>query len=156
MSLIEHARRELNAIGYSLDGPGKDGPDKWVMENVLELLETFSKQGHSGSSAPYVAALFQKLANYEPLCPLKGTDDEWNEVGHGMWQNNRCSHVFKGEDGVAYDIEAIIFKDSNGSCYINRDSRRNITFPYTPERVYLSRPSEPDTPFAALERPEGK
>lgn len=147
MSLVEHARRELQAIGYSLDGPGKDGPDKWIMENVLELIGAFAEQGHSGSSAPYVASVFHKLANYEPLCPLKGTDDEWNEVGDGMWQNNRCSHVFKGADGVAYDIEAIIFKESNGACYTSSQSRRNINFPYTPERVYLYRPT--DQPSAA-------
>lgn len=140
---IDHARRELNAIGYKLDGPLEDGPNKWVMENIFELLEVFEKQGHSGSSAPYVAAMFQKLANFEPLGPLKGTDDEWNEVGDGIFQNNRCSHVFK-EHGQAYDIEAIIFKDSNGSCYTNRQSRKNISFPYTPERVYLHRPSQTD------------
>lgn len=135
----EHARRELNALGYKLDGPLEEGPNKWVMENIFDLLDVFSQQGHSGSSAPYVANLFCKLAKLEPAAPLTGKDDEWGEVAEGVWQNKRCSHVFKGADGRAYDIEGIIFRDPDGSCYTNGDSRVYITFPYTPERRYIRR-----------------
>lgn len=137
----EHARRELNALGYKLDGPLEDGPNKWIMENIFELLEVFGKQGHSGMSAPYVADLFCKLAKLEPAAPLRGTDDEWVEVGKGHWQNIRCSHVFKEADGRAYDTEGIIFREPDGGCYTNRDSRVYISFPYKPERTYLSRPA---------------
>lgn len=138
---IEHARRELNALGYKLDGPLEDGPNKWIMENIFELLGVFEKQGHSGSSAPYVADLFCKLAKLEPAAPLTGKDEEWVEVAEGMWQNVRCSHVFKDADGRAYDIEGIVFRDPDGGCYTNRDSRVFITFPYKPERRYVFRPA---------------
>lgn len=131
-----HAERELKALGYRLNET-EEGPNKWVVENIMELLKVFAAQGHSGSSAPYVANLFVKLALFEPTCPLKGTDDEWNQVGPHVWQNNRCSHVFKKADGKAYDIEGKIFREPNGSCYQSRASRVDVTFPYTPKREYV-------------------
>lgn len=140
MSYIEHARRELKAIGYDLDST-EDGPNKWMVAGLLELLEVFGKQGHSGFSAPYAANMFKKLALFEPLGPLTGEDDEWVEVGNGMWQNNRCSHVFKEADGRAYDSHGRIFRDPDGVCVTNRDSRVFITFPYTPTSEYVDRPS---------------
>lgn len=137
---IEHAKRELKALGYKLDDT-EEGPNKWVAENIFELLKVFASQGHSGSSAPYVANLFCKLAKLEPAAPLQGTDDEWVAVADGVWQNNRASNVFKGIDGRAYDIEGRIFRDPDGSCYTSRDSRVYVTFPYTPKRVYVDRPA---------------
>lgn len=142
---INHARRELNALGYKLEGPLEDGPNKWIMENLFELLEVFDKQGHSGSSAPMVAGMFKKLALFEPLAPLTGKDDEWMEVADNCWQNIRCSHVFKGADGRAYDIDGIIFRDEDGSTYTNIESRVYVAFPYTPERQYVRRDSSAKT-----------
>lgn len=139
MSYIEHAKRELQAIGYKLDDK-EEGPNKWMVEGIFELLEVFSKQGHSGFSAPYAARTFAKLALYEPLGPLTGDDSEWVEIGHGLYQNARCAHVFK-ENGQAYDAEGRIFRDPDGTCVTNRDSRVNITFPYTPTREYVDRPA---------------
>ena len=107
-NLLSHAKRELAAIGYNLDQT-EEGPNKWITESLLELLGVFAAQGHSGFSASYCISTFSKLANHEPLCPLTGTDEEWNAIGDGSYQNNRCSHVFKGTDGRAYDIEGKIF-----------------------------------------------
>lgn len=140
-NLIEHARTELAAAGYKAQ-PGRPIIEKMVMEDVLELLEVFAKQGHSGSSAPMIVSLFKKLALYEPLAPLTGKSEEWIEVADGMWQNVRCSHVFKDVNG-AWDIDGIIFEDNDGSRYTNRDSRVPVTFPYTPERQYIRRASTP-------------
>jgi hypothetical protein len=81
-------------------------------------------------------SLFEKVARFEPLTPLTGDDDEWMEVGDGMFQNIRCSHVFKNKDG-AYDIDGRIFREPNGSCYTNGKSRVPVTFPYTPSREYV-------------------
>ena len=134
---MKHAKREFQALGYDLNDK-EEGPDKWIMENVFELLEIFGKQGHSGSSAPYCVNMFQKMASFEPICPLTGNDEEWNEVGEGVFQNNRCSHVFKeSKYGKAYDIEGKIFMEPNGCCYTNKESRVFIDFPYTPKREYV-------------------
>jgi len=140
---IKHARRELIALGYDLNQKEED-PNKWIVENIFELLRVFNKQGHSGSSAPYCASMFKKLALFEPLCPLTGDDSEWNEVGNDTWQNIRCSHVFKGVDGKAYDIDGKIFRELDGCQYTSADSRVFITFPYIPKSEYVDVPKEID------------
>lgn len=75
-SYARHAKREMLAAGYkSVDED--EVPNKWIQQNVLELLAVFSMQGHSGFSAPYCIDMFQKLAKFEPLVPLSGAPDEW-------------------------------------------------------------------------------
>ena len=81
--------------------------------------------------------MFSDLGRFQPLTPLQGTPDEWNECASGVWQNNRCSHVFKDADGRAYDIDGRIFREPNGCCYTNRESRVYVQFPYTPTREYV-------------------
>lgn len=134
MSILKFAEDELRRAGYfdadSFYG-GMMGPA------VLKLVEVFSDEGHSGMSASIAIAAFQKVANWEPLTPLTGADDEWSEVGPDMWQSKRCSHVFKGADGQAYDSEGRIFREPSGACFTSRDSRVFITFPYTPTREYV-------------------
>lgn len=138
-----HAIREFKAAGFTpLDLPQEDGPNKWMQENVIELVRVFSKQGHSGFSAPYCIETFRKVSMFEPLVPLQGTDDEWNDVGDGLWQNNRCPHVFKDTDGRAYDIDGRVFREPDGCCYTSRDSRVYVTFPYTPTREYVDVPKD--------------
>jgi hypothetical protein len=136
-----HARRELQAVGYKLDEK-EEGPNKWIVENVLDLLAVFSMQGHSGFSAPHCIETFRTLAKFEPLCPLTGEPDEWSNVGDSTWQNKRCSHVFKDSiDGPAYDMDGRIFREPSGSCYTSRDSRVYVTFPYSPVREYVDVPA---------------
>jgi hypothetical protein len=104
------------------------------------LLKVFSAQGHSGFSAPHCIKLFEKLAMFEPLAPLSGSDNEWVEVSDGMFQNVRCSHVFKGGyrfDGQAYDIQGKVFEDENGSHYTSYESAVSVVFPYTPHTEYV-------------------
>lgn len=125
MSLIEHAKRELLLLGYKLNNDNDDEIDNWIVNDLLELIEMFSKQGHSGSSAPYIIDLFKKIAGFKPLTPLTGSDDEWNDVsekaGRILYQNKRCSHVFKDNE-KAFDV--------NNSCV-------DITFPYTPFKEHV-------------------
>jgi hypothetical protein len=145
--LIKHALAEFRYAGW-MDGnneflcdEGEPGfsPQETMCLDVLELLEVFGKQGHSGHSAGYLLSMFEKLARYRPLSPVKGNDDEWVEVARGIYQNKRCSHVFKDVacDGQAYDTEAVIFRRKDGSCYTSKDSLRPVTFPYTPVREYV-------------------
>jgi hypothetical protein len=141
-NLIDHAKREFLALGYKPIEEEEDGPNKWIQENVLELLQVFSEQGHSGFSAGYCINTFKKLANFEPLGPLTGKDSEWVEVSNGLFQNSRCSHVFKRADrfnGQAYDIYGRVFRDPDGYCYTNSDSHVPVTFPYVPKTEYVDR-----------------
>ena len=74
---VEHAKREFLSLGYKPIDKCEDDPDKWIQENVLELLEVFDKQGHSGHSAPFAIKYFSKLANFKPLGPIQCTEEEW-------------------------------------------------------------------------------
>ena len=126
---LEHLDREWAAMGWSTTD--EDDPQVWIYNHLKKLLEAFSDEGHSGSSAPYTVSLFRKLAMFEPIGPLTGDDSEWMEVSEGMLQNRRCSHVFK-ENGEAYDIDGKVFEEPDGSRFTSRDSRVSVTFPYTP------------------------
>jgi len=135
MALKEFAREELTRAGlfdtmYG-DMLGKD---------VMELVEVFAAQGHSGMSAGVAIQAFAKVARFEPITPLTGDDDEWTEVSDGCFQNKRCPHVFK-ENGEAYDIEGRIFREPSGACFTNRESRVPVTFPYVPTREYVDVPA---------------
>ena len=100
----------------------------------------FSKQGHTSSSAPFIIDLFKKIASFKPLTPLTGFDDEWDDVsemsGKILYQNKRCSHVFKN-DKKAFDVNGKIFIDTEGRHYISNESSVDITFPYTPSSEYI-------------------
>ncbi len=126
--LYMYARNELKLA----DLFGEDSDYHGMLANsVLTLIKDFSDQGHSEYSASQIIRIFSRVAAYNPLTPLEGTDDEWSDVGSGMYQNKRCSHVFKDETG-AWDSTGIIFREPDGSCFQNSDSRVYITFPYAP------------------------
>jgi hypothetical protein len=90
---------------------------------------------------------------FEPIVPLTGEDWEWVNVaeqnGGPLWQNKRCSHVFKDNDG-AYDINGIVFYDwyvnekgeIRKSYFTGQGSRVPVTFPYVPKSEYRERPNE--------------
>lgn len=138
----KHAMREFRAAGWTDDrGEFKDEMQEMICDHVMKLLDMFNDEGHSGSSAHYAINLFEKLAKFEPITPLTGEDSEWNEVSNGnggiMYQNNRCSRIFKDDSG-AWDIEGKVFWEWNGtkeepykSYYSGHGSSLPITFPYT-------------------------
>lgn len=128
-NLLQHLDREWAAMGWPTTGT--DEPQAWIYKQLRSLLAVLADGGHSGSSAPYVVALFKKLAMFEPLGPLTGEDSEWVVVSDGLWQNIRASHVFK-KDGAAYDINGKVFEEPGGVRYTSGDSHVPVTFPYTP------------------------
>jgi len=142
-NLIAHAKEEL----ARLRGPN-DEPDEMqdaVEANVLKIVEAFADGGHSGSSAAYTLAIVKKVLAFEPVTPLTGDDDEWGHVSDDpdmTHQNKRCPHVFRRADGTAYDSNAIVFRDPDGSTWSNGDSRQDITFPYRPETKIVDRKPE--------------
>ena len=149
-NLIEHAKREFLKLGYLPIEECDDDPNKWVQKNVLELLEVFSKQGHSGSSAPYTINMFKKLAAFEPIAPILCTDDEWfnyRDEPDESYQNIRCSSIFKkNKNGEPYYLDAIIWRNQHnctysGSAYNSKKekifSRQYIKLPFQPKSFYI-------------------
>lgn len=153
MELVQHAKSELTFANlFSEKGDFYGGE---TAKAVMELMEVFSKQGHSGSSAPIVIDLFKRLANWETLIPITGNDDEWNEVSDNIFQNNRNSAIFK-EDGRCYYIDGIIKQTPDGTCwsggfyrnkedFLKRDESKKLhstrcyikSFPFTPKKFYI-------------------
>lgn len=137
--LVDYAVEELKRIGMIDSGePYNDA----VAKAILDLIELFASQEHTGFTAPYTINTVKRLAMYKPLTPLTGEDSEWNEIRTGLYQNKRYSAVFKEKD-KAYNIEGKIFTDDGETWYTNKDSRVEISFPYIvpdkPEEVYLNK-----------------
>jgi hypothetical protein len=91
-NLATYAKRELELAGYFKEDGMYGG---MLGKAVMDLVEKFAEEGHSGMSASITINTFERVARFEPLSPLTGADDEWVEVSRGMFQNSRCPHVFK-------------------------------------------------------------
>jgi len=144
MSLKEHAQRELT-LACLFD---KDSDYEGMLgEAVMRMIEVFSAEKHSGSSAAQTINIFKRVANYECLTPLTGKDDEWVSVaaygnGNPVWQNNRVSSVFKDKDGKAYYLNGVVWKTQKGTTWFGEvdgiASRQYIkAFPFTPKTFYI-------------------
>lgn len=152
MSLKQHAQLELEMIGaFSEEGDFYGG---MTGKAVMELVEVFSNQGHSGMSAQVVLDLFTKLAKYEQLGALTGKDEEWGQLDYGddiKYQNKRNSAVFKQADGTVTYNDAIVKRCEDGQCWtgplyptkedaINNTNRIRVAakgFPFTPKTFYI-------------------
>jgi hypothetical protein len=142
-NLVDWAKEELVRIG------GQDDEMQQAMNrDILQIVETFSDQGHSGFSAGYALNIIKRLLNWKPILPLTGEDDEWGETYKGdeekTQQNKRCSAVFRKnyDNSTAYYINGKVFSDDKGeSWYTDRNSFVPVTFPYDvpeqPERIIL-------------------
>lgn len=134
MNLVEFAEQELNNILKTCTDSESLKTQKVINDDILEMVKTFSKQGHSGFSAQYSLSLLKRLLDYKPITSLTGDDNEWIELDYGddiAYQNNRCPSIFKDKEGKAYNTEGKIFTDDNGhTWFTSKDSRVYIEFPY--------------------------
>ena len=158
MSLLKHAEMEFRAAGWVDEkGSWKDAAQKQICKDVTDLLKLFAEQGHSGTTGSYAISLFNTLAKYEPVVPLTGEDWEWLEVSDGVFQNKRCSRVFKQADrfnGQAYDINGVVFWEwctgDDGEKYrahfTSSKSFTPVVFPYIPTTIYEESNGRTQTP----------
>ena len=149
MNLVEYAKSELSR----LEKNDKDEEQKAMNKSILEIIEVFSNQGHSGFSAEYAISVLNKLLRFRPISPLTREDNEWDPPrrqhanGVTVYQNKRCHSVFKEVDlddnTVRYhDVDAVIVSDNGGATWFtSRRFRKEIEFPYMPpvepEKVYI-------------------
>jgi len=132
--LVAHALRELSLIGAGENNEDYEGK---LRAAVLEIVDVFSKQGHSGYSASLTVSMVEKLLRFMPLTPLTGEEDEWTHIdpsigGDIAAQNKRCSRVFRRNDGSTFDVEGRVYREPDGTTYITNGSATPVTFPYTP------------------------
>jgi hypothetical protein len=108
MSLVQHAKEELTRAGLF----DKDSDYDGMLGNaVLELVEKFAAQGHSGFSAGMTLEIFNRVARFRTLTPISSNPTEWMEVtqyfnGKGVWQNRRDPAKFSEDGGKTwYDVD---------------------------------------------------
>jgi hypothetical protein len=142
--LLKHAIHELDLIGAGDKDADYDGNLK---VSVLGIVEAFSKQGHSGLSASLTVAMVEKLLRFQPLSPLTGAEDEWIPIDPAYRtprlaeQNRRCSSVFRRDDGTAFDIKGRMFREPDGTTYLDQRSSVDVTFPYEPATEIVDMPA---------------
>lgn len=112
--LVNHVRREVGMV------------DTDVMQNLVDVTRVFCLEGYSGA-APIAISMLSKALAWEPVSPLTGNDDEWNNVSdvsdRPLWQNKRFGRVFKEEYGTCFDARGIVFIDDSGACWTNRNEK---------------------------------
>jgi hypothetical protein len=92
------------------DGDDKNEEDvsynTMVADAVMELMKTFSKQGHSGFSAGMVREIFDKLASFKTLSPITSDPEEWTNVAtdgqKDLWQSKRDPAMFSHDGGKTW------------------------------------------------------
>ena len=99
MSLVEHARRELELAE----------PDPWMREGLIKVVEVFAEMGHSGGSAAYAIPTLARLLSFQALSPLTDNPDEWmvvdgEEDRARTWQSRRQSDAFSTDGGKTYYV----------------------------------------------------
>ena len=152
------AQRELEILSASSPDKNNRPIIEPFKDEILALCEKFGKSGPSGGSAPYTATAIsqavKKLLLQEPICPITGIDEEWVDVtemndGETLFQNKRCSTLFKLGNGKVYYLDAIAWKGENGCWsgsaklsnkgeFITYYARQYVkSFPFTPKTFYI-------------------
>jgi len=150
----QFAKRELDI----LEATTPDAIITPFAKEILALCEAFGKSGQSGGSAPYTASAIsqaiKKLMLKEPICDVTGHESEWVDVseisdGELLWQNSRCSGLFKYPDGKLSYVDAIVWKGEEdwdtftGRVYIDEKdfeligSSQFAKLPFKPKTFYI-------------------
>jgi hypothetical protein len=148
------AKQELDILAATV-------PDAIVTpfaNEILALCEAFGRSGQSGGSATYTASAIsqavKKLLLQNPICPVTGINEEWGDIAdmngcNPMWQNKRCSGLFKYHDGKCSYVDAIVWKGEEywdtftGRVYIDdKDfeligSSQFARLPFKPKTFYI-------------------
>jgi hypothetical protein len=99
MSLVEHARRELELCGQYAEDPD-------YSESIIRAVEAFASYGHSGGSAMVAREQLHALLGFRPLSPLTSAPAEWTDQsevsGVPMWQNKRDPSTFSTDGGKTW------------------------------------------------------
>jgi len=141
---VDHARRELELAGmFDKEVDGSEAAGSWnklCANAVIELMEVFAKQGHSGMSASMTRELFKKLSNFETLTELTDDPDEWTNVsehggsdGKSLWQSSRNPSCMSSDGGKTY-------WDINEDYYISEDENGDSWFGGLSDEAWKNRP----------------
>ena len=80
--MVDYAKSELNRITDKCTDKDSKEMQEMINNDIIEIIEVFSKQGHSGFSANYAISILTKLLSGKPISVLTGEYDEW---GRCIW-----------------------------------------------------------------------
>ena len=118
-----YAENELNILVKSCTDPGNRPVIEEFIPEILALVDKFGESDQSGGSAPFTATAISQVVKHlclqEPICPVIGIEEEWYGVDeiNKVYQNSRCSALFKLEDNKSYYLDAIAWKDQKGNTW---------------------------------------
>lgn len=92
MSLVDHARRELELVGE----------DQEFIQGYLNVIQAFADMGHSGGSASVAIPTINDLLQFKNLRPLTDNQEDWMYVGDTVWQCRRNPEAFSNDGGKTY------------------------------------------------------
>lgn len=96
MTLVEHARRELELVG---EEPG-------MSACLVATVGAYASYGHSGGSHQEALRTLMLLLDYRALTPLTADPAEWIDrsqaSGTPWWQNERDSRAMSCDGGRTY------------------------------------------------------
>jgi len=133
--MAQWAREELEQAGLFDKDSDYDG---MIGQAVMNLIDEFSKQGHSGFSTRMVSTIFDRLLRSKPLSPLTSNPTEWMQVSEDMCgkgtvlhQSRRSPSCFSTDGGVTYyDLDE----------FSEEDRLEHDWVPTNPKRLHTSEP----------------
>jgi len=106
MGLMEYAKYELDRAGLFDEDSDYGG---MLGTAVLELVQKFGEQGHSGLSAEMATRCAERLMRYKPLTPIeRPVEADWNvcDLDESVFQHRRFSSLFSSDKGKTwYNID---------------------------------------------------
>ena len=98
-NLVKHAKREMELAGLYDEDADYGG---LIPDAVMNVVEAFAKDGHSGGSAAVTLAIVEKVLRFETLTPITSNPMEWNHIADDLWQSNRDPRMFSTDAGQTW------------------------------------------------------
>lgn len=99
MSLVEHAKRELELSGQWAEDPA-------YAQSIVSTVAAFASYGHSGGSAGVAIEQLHRLLQFRTLSPITSDPEEWFDQSgissSPLWQNLRDSAAFSKDGGKTW------------------------------------------------------
>ncbi|MGC4886688.1 hypothetical protein [Micromonospora sp. DT227] len=97
MSLVDHARRELELSGQFAEDPA-------FAQTIVAAVAAFASYGHSGGSAGVGVEQLRTLLGFGTLSALTDDPDEWTLVptAEPLWQSVRNPEAFSTDHGKTH------------------------------------------------------
>ena len=142
-NLTDYAYSQLDKAGlFDLDSDYEG----MIGKVVMELIELFSNQGHSGFSASWVTDIFNKLSRFKPIVPIDNPMmleeyrdcSEYMDISKGQFlQSTILSNMFSEDKGKSWYILLPKYnKDKDGNSFCTYYRKYIEKFPFKYEEYY--------------------